>query len=86
MELWKKSDKKKEAAKERIEETKAKGEMDPLFIKHKWPCEEMSMHTKAQCPGRGFDLVFWNPDKVGKPYGQVLVKDLEFPTENTRED
>ena len=71
----------KEAAKKRIEEAKSKGEMNPLFIKHKWPCEERPMHNKAQCPGRSFDLVFWNPDKVGKPYGQVLVKGLEFPEE-----
>ena len=81
IDLCKKSEKKKEAAKKRIEAAKAKGEMDPLFIKHKWPWEEQPMHTKAQCPGRGFDLVFWNPDKVGKPYGQVLVKDLEFASE-----
>ena len=67
VELWKKSEKKKAAAKKRIEEAKAKGEIDPLFIKHKWPWEETPMHTKSQCPGRGFDLVFWNPDKVGKP-------------------
>ena len=30
---------------------------------------------------KGFDLHFWNPNKVGKPYAQVLVRDLEFEDE-----
>ena len=78
VELCKKSDRKKEAAKKRIEDAKAKGEQDPLFVKHRCTWEEQPEHTRVQCPGRGFDMVFWNPNKIWKPYGKVLIKDLEF--------
>ena len=82
VEVCKKTDKKKEATKKRNEDARANGEQDPLFIKHRCTWEEQPEHTRAQCPGRGFNLVFWNPNKIGKPYGQVLVKDLEFKEEH----
>ena len=81
MELWKKTQKKTAATEKRLAEVKAKGELDPLFVKHQCPCEEQPIHMIAQWPERGFDLIFWNPNKVGKPYAQVLVRDLEFEDE-----
>ena len=74
MELCKKSDKRKQATEKRITEAYEKGEQDILFIKHRCPCKESPTQTRARCLGRGFDLIFWNPDKVGKPYAQVFSK------------
>ena len=81
MELWLETEKKKQATKKRIVQAQAAGEVDPLYIKHRWPWEEQQVHTKAQFPGRGIDLIFWNSNKVGKPYAQILVKNLEFNEE-----
>ena len=81
VEICKKTQKKVAATEKRIADAKANGEQDPLFVKHLWPCEEMPHHTRAQYPARGVDLIFWNPNKVGKPYAQVLVRDLEFEDE-----
>ena len=86
VEVCKKTNRKKEAIKKRIEDARANGEQDPLFIKHRCKWEEQSEHKKPNALAEGSIWYFGIQTKLKNHMDKFLSKTWNSKRNATQDD